>query len=232
MGSVTIGLAVMVAGLALAAAPAGAQSRSTGPLQSGDGQAAISASPYAFMNTVGFPQEWHAHKRPVAEDQETASPRRPAPAARDDEGQARRQTPRLVAEAARPATHLPRSGRSYPDLRRSAPRTVPVVEEDYAEPPLKPRRAAVTRRTYTVPSRTPLRSQPTERASARPRASQGNTRAEASPYAFINSVGFPQPYVSARAATSVSADRRAARPVTRRTSRSRTTVPPGFVEVQ
>ena len=242
--SITIGLAAMIAGIALAAAPGGAQSRTTGPLQSDDRPAAEAESLYPFMNSVGFPVEWHAHARPVADDQEADPPRRsaPTPAVRGDEGQVRRQTPRMYAEAARPATHLPRSGRNYPEIQRSAPRAVPVVEEDYQEPPLRPRRTAATRsitarsgttrRTYAPQGRTPVRSQPPVRSAAQQRWSQAHAHTAARPYAFMDSVGFPQPYVPVRSSATVSAARRTARPVTRRTPRSRTAVPQGFVEVQ
>ena len=232
MRSVTIGLSAMITCIALAAAPAGAQSRTTNPPWYSDRHTTTSASLYPYMDTVGFPQEWHAHRRSSTGAGDVGTPPPEAvQTTRYGDGRSASRSPRLYAEAMRATTQVRPTRRPNLAPWRSPSRTVPA-DGSYAEPQWRLARTLRSSQPYAVQRRLPVRILPVGSPAAQQHWSPANLRSSRSPYAFMDTVGFPQEYHQAAARTGVFPPRRTTGSLTRRAPRSRTSLPPGFVEIQ
>ena len=235
MRKLTIELAAMTVCAALAAATAGAQSRTTVSERYRD-RAAAAEEPsrlYPFMDSVGFPQEWHAHKRPA--DTEGDAPPRPASAAhtsRTSESRATIKPVRSYSDEERDTAHIRPVRRTSSAPKPWSSRPVPA-ENSISESQWRPAQTLAANRTHTAQRRSTAQNAPFENHAARSEWRPANYRPAGSPYAFMDTVGFPQPYRPAAArGTGVVTSRRATTSVARRTGRSHTALEPGYSEVR
>ncbi len=224
MQRITLGTRAALAALMFCAGVSGAQTTNQQvrrPLQK---QVSAPSNPYAFMNSTGFPQEWHSKRRngparPPHYFRRTllgTSPRQPA----DDRGLARSGRNAAVQSGVAPRT-VRRTNLSTVDSRptgRSVPRS---QSSDDLMPPALPRRTA---RVATRDTRSPGGS---GSASATAHARSGS-----SPYAFMDTTGFPEPYHPLTRRTSDSTVHRTPTKAPPKKARSREAVPPGFIEVR
>ena len=231
MRNVSIALAAMVTCVALAAAPSGAQSRTTNTLKKSVRQTESAGSPYRFMDTAEFPQEWHGRQSPDSEeDTAAAQPRTGSSKATGQGDETSARTRRSQARAEWVTVQGSAAHRSTPALRRSATRTT-LSSDANVEPPSRPRPARSIAKTTPGQRQLANRLLPASRPAAHQQLSASESRPTRSPYAFMDTVGFPETYREPGVRSAEPTARRSTAAPTRRT-RSRSTLPPGYVEVK
>ncbi len=232
--NLTIGMTAAVACIALAATAAGAQSRTVYPTWYSDTRsAAESSNPYPFMDSVGFPQEWHAHRD--SPDQEGDTLPRPAvartPRYRGNRNTLQPMRPSFNEEpGTAPARAVNRS--TYTATRRSSRTGASDPSYSESQSQWKPARPRATTKSYAAQKRLSSRSLSYDSQPAQPRWRPSGYRPSSKPYAFMDTVGFPQPYHPVVAQTRAISARRTTTIGARRVTRSHTALPPGFVEIR
>lgn len=188
-----------------------------------------SHSPYRFMDSVGYPQEWHAARSTARTPGKSIAPRRTVtlqstfPSTRTANRSTLRahQTPRFGSARSSyvaPGSTLPPA---IPGSTRTRTTYAASHYDNRVSSAFQPR---ANKRSSGSIGRAAIR--PTEREVARPGRSYSASR----PYAFMDTVGFPQEYnqgAASQRSRSNTGSRRSGTP----TSQSRSRLEPGFVEV-
>jgi len=190
-----------------------------------------SQSPYAFMDTVGYPQEWHPSSAAAGK---SIAPRRTVTFS--SAAASRRTSAGMISHA----HQSPRSASMYstyispgsslpPAITGTArSRRVAVASREDGQLPATTRSRAGAERETAYSLRHNVRPIATERVSASKAASG---RDPYRPYAFMDTVGFPEQYDASPSRSAPAAPRRTGTRRAAKTTKTRSRLEPGYVEI-
>jgi hypothetical protein len=192
-------------------------------------RASRTKGPYSFIGTVGYPQEWHPSRVTNSNTNRSIAPRRTVTL---------RPASTSSRTSGRPTSHAhqtPRGGSAYssyvstdrelpPAITGSArTRRATAARSDYGQLP-------PTTRTHSRPQ---LRAVSTRRSNSRPDVSETAPEPKRDiyhPYAFMDTVGFPQEYNAGSVRHNANETGRARTTPSRPNRKSRSRLEPGYEE--